>query len=84
MGKDAIEIGLVDDLGGMNEAVKKAAELAQLSDYELTYYPARKDFYTQLMEAFDQTSDEEKMIMRLKSLCAQPRVMSLTHFPVIR
>lgn len=84
LGKDAIEIGLVDGLGSINDAVKKAAELAQLDDYELTYYPARKDFYTQLMEAFDQTSDEEKMIMRLKSLCAQPRVMSLTHFPVIR
>lgn len=84
LGNDALGIKLVDAIGSLDDAVKKAAELAQLDDYELTYYPARKDFYTQLMEAFDQTSDEEKMIMRLKSLCAQPRVMSLTHFPVIR
>ncbi len=84
LGKDAIGIGLVDTLGGMNEAVAKAAELAGIDDYELKYYPARKDIYTQLMEAFDNTTDEEKLIMKMKELCSQPRVMTLMHFPVIR
>ena len=84
LGKDAIGIGLVDETGGINEAVAKAAELAQLTDYQLTSYPARKDFYTQLMEAFDTSSDEEKLIMHFKELCKQPRVMTLMHFPDIR
>ncbi len=84
LGKDAIGIGLVDALGGMNEAVAKAAELAGIDDYELKYYPARKDIYTQLMEAFDNTTNEEKLIMKMKELCSQPRVMTLMHFPVIR
>ncbi len=84
LGKDAISIGLVDDIGGLDEAVAKAAELAETSDYELTYYPRKKDFYTQLMEAFDQSSDEEKLLMKMKELCSQPRVMMLMHFPDIR
>jgi protease-4 len=84
LGKDAIGIGLVDETGGINEAIAKAAELAQLTDYQLTCYPARKDFYTQLMEAFDTSSDEEKLIMHFKELCKQPRVMTLMHFPDIR
>lgn len=83
LGKDATGIGLVDGIGGLDEAVAKAAEMAETSDYELTYYPNKKDFYTQLMEAFDTSSDEEKLIMKMKELCLQPRVMTLMNFPVI-
>ncbi len=39
IGKDALEIGLVDELGGLNEAVLKAAELASLTDYDVAVYP---------------------------------------------
>lgn len=84
LGKEAIGIGLVDGIGGMQAAIDKAAGLAELNDYELTYYPRKKDFYTQMLEAFDKSSDEEKMIMKIKELCSQPRVMTLMHFPVIR
>ena len=83
LGKDATGIGLVDAIGGLDKAVAKAAEMAGTSDYELTYYPNKKDFYTQLMEAFDTSSDEEKLIMKMKELCSQPRVMTLMNFPVI-
>ena len=83
LGKDATGIGLVDAIGGLDKAVAKAAEMAGTSDYELTYYPNKKDFYTQLMEAFDSSSDEEKLIMKMKELCSQPRVMTLMNFPII-
>lgn len=33
LGQKAIKLGLVDALGGLNEAIKKAASLAHLSDY---------------------------------------------------
>ena len=44
-GKEALEMGLVDVLGNMNDAVEAAAELADISDYKTTNYPRyKKDF----------------------------------------
>ena len=37
---DALNIKLVDQLGGINDAVKKAAQLAKLKDYYTSDYPA--------------------------------------------
>ena len=42
-GKDALEIGLVDELGGLNRAIELAVEMAKLEDYKLKEYPERKD-----------------------------------------
>ena len=42
-GKDAVEIGLVDSLGGLNEAITSAAELAKLKKYNLVDYPKFDD-----------------------------------------
>jgi protease-4 len=36
-GADALEIGLVDELGGLDDAIGAAARLAQLEDYEVEY-----------------------------------------------
>lgn len=49
-GADALKIGLVDALGNMDDAITKAAELAKLDNYKVTYYPKKKDFWTTLME----------------------------------
>ncbi len=38
-GKEAVANGLVDELGGLNEAIDAAAELAEISDYRTTNYP---------------------------------------------
>ena len=37
IGTTALELGLVDELGSLNEALSSAAELAELTDYEVTY-----------------------------------------------
>ena len=42
-GKDAVDIGLVDSLGGLNEAIASAAELAKLKKYNLVDYPKFDD-----------------------------------------
>ena len=39
-GQQALENGLIDQLGGLNDAVIAAAELAGISDYEV-FYPSR-------------------------------------------
>jgi protease-4 len=40
VGTTAKEIGLVDELGGLDEAIAKAAELADLEEYATPVYPA--------------------------------------------
>ncbi len=49
-GKNALEIGLIDDFGGLEEATKKAAELADLDKYSLVEMPKVKDFMETLLE----------------------------------
>lgn len=54
MGSDAINIGLVDEIGGFADAIAIAAEKASLDDnYSVAEYPAKKDIYTILMEEFN-------------------------------
>ncbi|MBR1400899.1 MAG: signal peptide peptidase SppA [Prevotella sp.] len=50
LGQDALKIKLVDQLGGLDDAVKKAAELAKLEKYHTRAYPGKADFIDQLME----------------------------------
>ena len=42
-GKEAIQVGLVDALGGLKEAISAAAELAGLKNYNLVDYPKYED-----------------------------------------
>ncbi|CAM1363935.1 Protease-4 [Tenacibaculum sediminilitoris] len=60
-GKEAIEKGLVDQLGGLNDAIKVAAELAELENYRVRNYPHYKtDLKDALqMNPFMKASKEE-------------------------
>lgn len=49
-GQDALEIGLVDGFGGLQDAVKAAAELASMSNYELVELPEVQDPFEAFME----------------------------------
>lgn len=51
-GEAAIDIGLVDDLGGVDRALASAATLAKLDEYRITAYPKVKDPLQQLIEEF--------------------------------
>ena len=51
-GVDALNLGLVDTLGGLNVAIAKAAQLAKIEKYSTVEYPAMKDFYQEFMQAF--------------------------------
>ena len=66
-GVDAIEIGLVDQLGDMEDAIAYAAEKANLgSDYKVTEWPKQKDFTTRLMESLS-GSDADKLDAAMRS-----------------
>jgi protease-4 len=49
-GADALSHGLVDEIGGLRDAIKAAATEAQLDAYRVTDYPAAKTFIEALME----------------------------------
>ena len=50
LGSDALKIRLVDQLGGLNEAVAKAAQLAKLSNYSTNNYPAQASWFDMFKE----------------------------------
>lgn len=50
-GSDAIKLGLVDKLGGLQDAIAYAAKKADLGkDYRIVDFPRRKEFFQQLVE----------------------------------
>jgi protease-4 len=49
-GTSAIRVGLVDETGGLNDAIKGAAGLANLDNYSLRELPVSEDPYTRLIE----------------------------------
>ena len=51
-GIDALALGLVDEIGGIDEAIAFVAQKADISDYKLSYYPAPKDAWQEFMSEF--------------------------------
>jgi len=49
-GADAVKIGLVDELGGLEDAIQEAVDLAALEDYRLIELPRQKELFEQIME----------------------------------
>lgn len=49
-GEDALKIKLVDELGGLDKAVAKAAALAKTKSYYTQGYPAPLEFFDQLLQ----------------------------------
>lgn len=47
-GEDALKIKLVDELGGLDKAVKKAAQLAKIENYHTVSYPSPDNWFDQI------------------------------------
>lgn len=64
-GADAIGLGLVDQLGDLEDAIAYAVEKANLgTDYKIVDMPKKKDFYVRLMESI--RGDEDKLDAAMK------------------
>lgn len=50
LGQDALRVGLVDQLGGVEVALRKAAQLAKLPQWHSTAYPVLPDYLSQLLD----------------------------------
>jgi protease-4 len=51
-GSDALKIGLVDEIGGLNRAIEVAAELGEVEKYRLLELPEQKDPFQELISQF--------------------------------
>lgn len=60
-GVKAFELGLVDELGGLQTAIKKASELAAITDFKTVGYPRKKDFLSRLMESTQTNPELEQL-----------------------
>jgi protease-4 len=63
-GIEAEKLGLVDELGNIDCAVAKAAELAELTDYGIICYPKQQDFFTKLLSKTDFETKIEQAIQQ--------------------
>jgi protease-4 len=64
-GKDALRIGLVDVLGGIDDAVKIAANMAGLEDYRVIELPEEKDPMEQFVKEITGEGQEALLKARL-------------------
>lgn len=64
-GAQALELGLVDEMGGLEEAIAYAADQAGVEDYEVRTMPASKGFLEKLIDSFMGKEDEDDQHIRL-------------------
>ncbi|NRA11934.1 MAG: signal peptide peptidase SppA [Crocinitomicaceae bacterium] len=58
-GRDALKVGLVDKLGGLNDAIKFAAKKAGISEKKVLYYPlVEEDKLAAILEMIEGSSEE--------------------------
>ena len=50
LGNDALGIKLVDAIGSLDDAVKKAAQLAKMDEFKTESYPEPADWFTQILD----------------------------------
>ena len=61
-GTRAKQIGLVDELGTLNDALNYAAQKAKLKDFKVTSYPKKVSKFQQLFKSMDEDQISAKLI----------------------
>ncbi|MCH6255949.1 signal peptide peptidase SppA [Puniceicoccaceae bacterium K14] len=79
-GEDALEIGIVDELGGLGDAIAHAAELAELGNNPtIRDYPAPVDFFEELLKGLangEQVMARNEALQAVKSTLDELRALS--------
>jgi protease IV len=52
-GKDALQIGLVDEMGGLEDAIAAAAKMASLKEFKVRVYPEPRSFLEYVLENYE-------------------------------
>lgn len=59
MGSDALELGLIDEIGGLNKAIEEAAKRAKIKEYMVKNYPGTVDPYIEFLKLIQNSNNEE-------------------------
>jgi len=79
-GQRALQIGLVDKLGNINDAVACAARMSKLKEYTLREYPEKKNFIEDLLKNYK----EEMKIWTIKEEIGESQFLILQQLKNIR
>jgi len=60
-GEDALKAGLVDEIGGLNYAISKAAEIVKLKDYKIIMLPKQENVIEFIQKIIEE--DNAKVIL---------------------
>lgn len=94
-GSEALRLGLVDDMGNLNDAVQAMADELGFEKYEVIRYPKLKLSFWEQMEELqnegvvramvpDGMTEEYKMYQQVKSLTEQPTIQARMDYMIIR
>ena len=87
-GNDALKIGLVDEIGGLDDAIKEAARLGKTNKYRTQDFPEFEKDFKDILENFGLAQSKEKLIkeelgdenylilQRIKQLTSQKGVLT--------
>jgi protease-4 len=78
-GRQAKEIGLVDELGGLDRAIalaKQRAKIAQDAEVELVIYPPKKSFYELVRDPFG-SADQARTLASLLGFTSPKAIQAL-------
>ncbi len=70
-GQDGIKIGLVDELGGLDLAVKRVKELAKIKEADVVAYPKSKTLMESIMSGFFGNHEDDEQTKLLKNITPQ-------------
>lgn len=71
-GQDAFKIKLVDELGGIEKAIAKAAKLANLKEYHTASYPVPVDWMTQFVNQMTQKNYLDEQLRATLGIYYEP------------
>jgi protease-4 len=63
-GYEALENGLIDEFGSLEDAILEAAEMADLEEYTVSYYPRQKTILEQILA--DLSNEVQTRILKMK------------------
>ena len=88
-GTDALSIGLIDEIGGLEDAIASAADLSSLEDYRIITLPKKTDMFEEFIESFSAKQNivlpdflgiSEKMINQLEFLNSKEKIQARIPF----
>jgi len=79
--QDALAVGLIDELGSLDEAVAGAAKLAGISDYRVRNYPNYPSFWE---EFFTSMEGFQSLVTQVKTAFSGPdqAIAQLQQLPI--